>query len=128
MLINRLGGVSEGGDLPRGDAFVCDSGRSDDDIADSIVEYGMRAHPTDLGVYLRGVPGLTQRLVALDAAIEMVLRGRCRLGATMEQAAAALLQEHGQLAGAIRRAAALSRVIDGPSGPAASDARPAAGV
>jgi hypothetical protein len=114
MRIDRLGGFSGDESENRnmfGDDLRAAARLPDDDLADLIVEYGLREHPTDLGVFLRAIPGLEERLVALDAAIEMVLRGRCRRGATVEQACESLIREHPHLAKPIRTAAALNRIM-----------------
>lgn len=120
MIFNRIAGDLDDSNAhePRAeDGLAAAAACSDDELADAIVEYGLRECPTDLGVLLRAVPTLRERFVALDAAIEMVLRGRCRLGATIDNARESLTRDYPDLAAPIRTAAMLSSVMDTRAGP-----------
>ncbi|MBT8484573.1 MAG: serine/threonine protein kinase [Phycisphaerales bacterium] len=85
------------------------------DVADVIEADGRRRLredlPLDLERYLAGVPDLTERTDALDAAIDMALRALARSGRADEDAVDALARRHPELTTPIREAAVLNNAL-----------------
>lgn len=84
---------------------------SDGELADVIVENCASIDSLDLALFLRAIPDLESRPVALDAAIEVTLQSMRRSGAEGDEAAATLARNHPQLATAIRTAHALGEAM-----------------
>lgn len=84
---------------------------SDGELADVIVENCGSIDSLDLGLFLRAIPDLASRPVALDAAIEVTLQSMRRSGAEGDEAAATLARAHPNLAAAIRTAHALGEAM-----------------
>ncbi|MBX3389314.1 MAG: serine/threonine protein kinase [Phycisphaeraceae bacterium] len=84
---------------------------SDGELADVIVENCGSIDSLDLGLFLRAIPDLESRPVALDAAIEVTLQSMRRSGAEADEAAATLSRHYPMLATAIRTAHALGQAM-----------------
>lgn len=84
------------------------AGLPDQELADVIVEFARHNRIPDLKYYLRLVPGLAERPIPLDAAIEMVLRAYGDRGIAIEHAVKVLCVASPELTTAIETAAALN--------------------
>ena len=67
--------------------------------------------PVELGRYLRAVPDLVRKRIALDAAVEFAIRGGVQAGQTEIEAAEALCRKHPELSDAIMLAVALNEGV-----------------
>jgi len=84
---------------------------SDNELSDVIVENCASVNALELETFLRAIPDLTSRPVALDAAIEVTLQSMRRAGAEGDEAAESLARTYPHLASAIRTAHALSEAM-----------------
>jgi len=84
---------------------------SDNELADVIVESCGSVDVLSLDFFLRAIPELQARPVALDAAIEVTLQSMRRSGAEGAEAAEQLALKHPTLASAIRTAHALGEAM-----------------
>ena len=84
---------------------------SDNELADVIVENCGSVDALTLDMFLRTIPDLNTRPVALDAAIEVTLQSMRRSGAEGDEAAEQLARSHPTLASAIRTAHALGEAM-----------------
>ncbi|MGH7242140.1 MAG: serine/threonine-protein kinase [Phycisphaerales bacterium] len=84
---------------------------ADNELADAIVENCASLDALGLDIFLRAIPDLASRPVALDAAIEVTLQSMRRGGAEGDEAAATLARNYPLLASAIQTAHALGEAM-----------------
>ena len=90
-----------------------DAGHATDDALADLIERDARALiaagiEVKLGRYLDSIPGLESRPIAIDAAIEFVLRSATSGGHSEESAAVAMVREFPRLSMAVHRAILLN--------------------
>lgn len=111
------------GNLPGiGRLLASSSYLSDGELADVIVENCGSIDALELGLFLRTIPDLESRPVALDAAIEVTLQSMRRSGAEASEAAETLAREHPRLSAAIHTAHALGQAMGSTTQLAAASA------
>ena len=103
------------GEPPLAEVFAASDALPDDDLAEAIERDGrnrlVAGERLRLGDYIAAIPSLRAKRVALDAAIDMDLRSRCRGSRPTPEAVATLMAEHTDLAGPIRDAAMLAHAL-----------------
>ncbi len=107
--LKDLPGAEGRSDLAR--SLAAASFLSDDELADVIVEKCAGVGSLELTMFLRAIPDLSARPIALDAAIEMTLSAMRRDGMEAREACEVLASQHPNIAAAVRTAHALAEAM-----------------